>query len=124
MHGDDVAARIGEGRQERIARLDHQVAIEDLVGAVAHRLDDRRSEGNVGHIVPVHHVEMDPVGTGFDHGLDFVAEAGEIGRQHRGCDYGFRCHGDAPPIGIGYLVRLANRLGNLSGSRSTWSTMV
>jgi hypothetical protein len=91
MHGDDVAARIGEGCQERIARLDHQMAVEDLVGAVAHSLDDRRAEGDVGHVVPVHHVEMNPVGAGFDNRLDLVAKSGEIGRQHRRRDDGL-CH--------------------------------
>ena len=34
---------IGEGLDEGIGRLDHQMAVEHLVGAIAHRLDDRRT---------------------------------------------------------------------------------
>ncbi len=59
-----VAAGFGEGRQIGVGRRDHQMAVERFVGAVADRADHRRAEGDVGHEVPVHHVEMDPVGAG------------------------------------------------------------
>ena len=53
-------------------------------GAGTHLLDDRRTEGDVGNEMTVHHVEMDPVGTGTHHGLDLVAEPRKIRRQNGG----------------------------------------
>jgi hypothetical protein len=34
--------------------------------------------------MPVHHVDMDPVGSGFVDRADFLAEPGEIGGEDRG----------------------------------------
>ena len=80
MHGDDVGAGLGEGFEIGIARRDHQVHVERLVGVLAQRLHDVRADGDIGHEMPVHHVDMHPVGAG---GLDrahLLAEPGEIGR--------------------------------------------
>ena len=86
MHGDVVAAGLGEGFEIGIARRDHQMRVEDLLGMRAHRLDDVGAVGNVRHKMPVHHVEMDPVGAGLIHRADFFAELGEIRSQDRRCD--------------------------------------
>ncbi len=83
MHRDVIAAGLGEGLKIRVAGRDHQVRVEDLFGVRAHRLDDVGAVGNVGHEMPVHHVEMDPVGAGLVHGADLFAQFGEIGRQDR-----------------------------------------
>jgi hypothetical protein len=57
--------------------------VEDLLGVRAHRLDDIGTVGNVGDEMPVHHVEMDPVGArGIDRTYLF-AQPGEIRRQDR-----------------------------------------
>ena len=83
VHRDVIAAGLGEGLEIGIAGRDHQMRVEDLLGVRAHRLDDIGTVGNVGDEMPVHHVEMDPVGAGGIDGADLVAQLGEIGRQDR-----------------------------------------
>ena len=45
MHGDDVGAGLGEGFEIRIARRDHQMHIERLLGVRAGGFDDVRADG-------------------------------------------------------------------------------
>src|SRR5690606_7303667 len=47
---------------------------------------DRRAEADIGHEMPVHHVDMDVIGAGFGNGHHLGAQPGEIGRQDRGGD--------------------------------------
>ena len=86
MDGDVVAAGLGEGLEIGVAGRDHQMHVEDLLGVRAHRLDDVGAEGDVGHEMPVHHVEMDPVGAGRVHRAHLFAEPGEVRGQDRGRD--------------------------------------
>ena len=48
--------------------------------------DDIRAECDVRHKMPVHHIQMHPVGAGGDHMVHLVAELGEVGGEHRGGD--------------------------------------
>jgi hypothetical protein len=93
MHGDDVGASLGEGFEIRVARRDHQMHVDGFFGQRPQRLDDRRADRNVRHEVPVHHVDMDPVGAGRLDRAHFLAEPREIGRQDRGCNYQGPRHG-------------------------------
>ena len=45
--------------------------------------DHVRADRDIGHEMPVHHVDMDPVGAGRFDRAHFLAEPGEIGRQDR-----------------------------------------
>ena len=54
--------RMGEGVEIGVDRLDHQVAVERLVAVRPQGRHQRRPEGDVGHEMAVHHVEVDPVG--------------------------------------------------------------
>jgi hypothetical protein len=83
MDGDVIAAGFCKRLQIGVAGRDHQMRVEDLLGVRAHRLDDVRAVGNVGHEMSVHHVEMDPVGACRVDGADFFAQFGEIRRQDR-----------------------------------------
>jgi hypothetical protein len=47
--------------------------------------------------VSVHHIDVDPVGTGFVDGPDFLPEAGEIGRKYRRSDADRLLHGGTLP---------------------------
>ncbi len=76
---DEIATGIGKRRQIGIARRNHQMGIEECLGARTDRLHHLRAESDVGHKMPVHDVDMHPVGTGFQHGVDFFAQTGEIG---------------------------------------------
>src|SRR5262245_7010990 len=78
MHRDDVRARLGEGFEVGIARRDHQVHVEDLAAMRPQRLHDVRPDGDVGHEVAVHHVDVDPVGAGLVDRAHLLAEPGEI----------------------------------------------
>ena len=57
------------------------------------RFADHRSDGQIRHVVVVHHVEVDPVGAGGDHILDLVTQTGEVGRQDGGGDAVGGAHG-------------------------------
>ena len=63
------------------------------------RLDDRQAEGQVGHEVVVHDVDVEPVG-GRGHGRGLVGEPGEVGGQDAGRDlngHDSHCAGRARP---------------------------
>ena len=47
------------------------------------RLHHRRADGEVGHEMAVHDVDVDPVGAGLVDRADFLAELGEVGGQDR-----------------------------------------
>ena len=87
MHDDQVGAGLGEGLEIGVGRRDHQVGVEaawSLCGA--ERLHDVRAEGDVGHEMAVHHVEMDPVRAGLVDRAHLLAQAGEVGGEDRGSD--------------------------------------
>ncbi len=86
MHGDDVGAGLGEGFEIGIARRDHQMHVERLLGVGPDRFDDVGADRNVRHEVAVHDVDMNPVGAGCVHRADFLAELGKIGGEDRGRD--------------------------------------
>ena len=52
-----------------------------LDAALAQRRADQRTDGQVRHVVIVHHIEVNHVGTGGKYGLDFLAEPGEVRRE-------------------------------------------
>ena len=59
---DPVGARVAEGLHVLRGVRDHQVAVEHGVGHGSDALHERRAEGDVGHEVAVHHVEVEQVG--------------------------------------------------------------
>ncbi len=68
-----------EVRDDAIDGLDHEVHVERRGDAVlAQRLAHHRADGEVGHVVIVHDVEVDDVGAGGEHRVHFVAETREI----------------------------------------------
>ena len=83
MHGQAVGPGLGEGLEIRIDRRNHQMDIERLFGVRPQRLHHRRTDGDVGHEMAVHHIDMDEVGAGRLDRLDFRAQPGKIGRQDR-----------------------------------------
>ena len=85
MHGDDVAG-VGKGLEIRIAGCDHEVHVEHLPGVRAKRLDHAGADRDVRHEMPIHDVDMDPVGTGCIDRAHLLAEPGKVGGEYRGCD--------------------------------------
>ena len=58
VHAHPVGPRIGKGGYELVRVLDHQVAIERQA-CPAQALHHRRTKGDVGHKMSVHHVHVD-----------------------------------------------------------------
>ena len=90
MDGDDVGACLREGVEEAIDWRDHQMDVERFLRVRAERLHHNGADGEVGHEVAVHHVDMDPVGAGLVDRAHFIAEFGEIGGKDGRRDDGHR----------------------------------
>ena len=83
--------------------------VEGLLAVRAQGLDHRRADGQVGHEMPVHHIDVDPVGTGFVDGTNLFAQLGKVSREDgRGNDHG-STHID--PITVGPDPRKSNTAG-------------
>ena len=78
MNGDDVSASIRIGSDERINRVNHQMHIKRLAAVAAQGFDNGRSKGQIGDEMAVHHIHMDPIGTGNINGSDLCPELGKI----------------------------------------------
>ena len=81
MHGDHVGAGLGEGGDEGVGVLDHQVAVERQLGDGAQGLDHGRAEGDVGDKVAVHDIDVDDGAAAALGRGDFVGEMGEVGGE-------------------------------------------
>ena len=62
VHDAAVGAGVGEVGEQHAGVVDHEVAVEEQVGVRAQRLHHRRADGEVGHEVAVHHVDVQEVG--------------------------------------------------------------
>jgi hypothetical protein len=60
--------------------------VERQRGRLAHELDHRWAEGEVGHEVAVHHVDVDPIGAGVADRAHLLGEPAEVGAEDRGRD--------------------------------------
>ena len=81
MRSDDIGPCLGKGIDKWIYRRDHKVYVHHCFHVWFQRFDGRRTKGDVGHEMPVHHIDMDPIrALGFDR-LSFLPEIGKIGRQ-------------------------------------------
>ncbi|MNN56325.1 hypothetical protein D3C81_1712470 [compost metagenome] len=119
MEGDVAGAGLDEVADDPIDRLDHQVGVDRRADAVlAQGAADHRADGQVGHVVVVHHVEVDDVGAGGENLVDLLAQAGEIGGEDRRGD-GERLHGY---LGRGWQAECADcsATGQASQNRRGW----
>ena len=104
MGGDHVGPRLGIGLDIGVDRRDHQMHVHDRLDMRAERLDRRGAEGQVRHEMPVHHVDMDPVGALRLDGADLGPEIGEIGGQDRwgDLDRAVEIHGALQSVRAGF----------------------
>ena len=102
VDGDDVGAGLGEGLEIGIGGPDHQVDVHHRLHMRAQRCDHIGADGDVGHEMAIHHVNMNPVGAMCLDRLYLAAKVGEIGGQDRRGDFdgAIESHG-GPPIGFG-----------------------
>ena len=102
MEADERGAGPGEVGHDAVHRLDHQMHVDRRGDAVlAQRLAHQRADGEVGHVVVVHHVEVHPVGAGREHAVHVLAQPGEIGGEDGGRDDGGLAHGSSLGSGSG-----------------------
>jgi hypothetical protein len=98
VKADEVGTGLCKRRGQCIDGRDHQMHIDRhghagcRFGMRLEGLANHGAECEVGHVMVVHHVKVDPVGTGVDDAFDFLAQTGEISREDgRGNAVG-RCH--------------------------------
>ena len=89
---DEVGTSLGKGLCNGVHRFHHQVDINGHGASSAgfgqwlDGLADHGAKGEVGHVVIVHHVKMNPVRPSFNDGGHLVSKACEVGRKNRGCN--------------------------------------
>ena len=83
---DDVGPGFGELRDNVVNRFDHQVDINRGCRVGAYGLTDHGADCQVGNIMVVHDIKMDPVCAGIDDIAHFFAKSGEIGGKQAGGD--------------------------------------
>ena len=83
VHRHHVRAGIDERLDVAIGIADHQVHVERQRGRLAQRLHDRHADGDVGHEVSVHHVDVDLIGAAARRGGDLGAEVREVRGENR-----------------------------------------
>ena len=76
-------------RDELFGRYNHQMHIQRLACVSGHGLHHRKTETNVGHKHPIHHIQMVPIGRTFVEHFDVALQIGEIRTEQRRRDH---CH--------------------------------
>ena len=110
VKADQVGTGLGEQSRQGVDRLHHQVHIDGhghtrcSFGMWFQGLTDHGAEGQVGYIVVVHHVEVNPVSTSGDDVFHLVAQTGKVGGQDGGGDAVSGVHG------LNYGVRMQLQL--------------
>ena len=84
MNGADISTGLDKNRNQTIHGLDHQMDVDRRRCQRTDRRANQWTDGHVRHVMIVHHVEMNPVGTGGDDIGDFGTKTGEISRENAG----------------------------------------
>src|SRR6478735_8102799 len=85
MKGDVTRAGFNKIADDAIHRFYHQMHINRCGDAVAaQRLTHHWADGEVRHIVVVHHIEMHYVCACCEHTVDFFAKTGKVRRENGG----------------------------------------
>ena len=81
VNGNLVGPGGDEDGRVLVRILDHQVHVQDRAGGLAERFDHRRSDGEIGHEMAVHHVHMEHAAAGRLERGNLLAQARKIGRK-------------------------------------------
>ena len=79
MERDDIGPRFGKHGDQAVNWFTHQVDINGRGGMRANGFANHGADGQVGDIMVVHDIKMDPVGAGLDDIANFFAQTGKIG---------------------------------------------
>ena len=89
---DEVGASIGKGTGQCVHRLHHQMHINrhgDSGGGDGMWFEcatNHRAEGEVGHVMVVHHVKMNPVAASGNDIFQLFTQSGKVSGKERGCN--------------------------------------
>mmetsp|Transcript_28630 Transcript_28630/g.48893 ORF Transcript_28630/g.48893 Transcript_28630/m.48893 type:complete len:338 (+) Transcript_28630:264-1277(+) len=87
VEGDVVSARVRKVADDPVDRRNHQVDINRLLDAVVlKRLANQWADGQVGHEMVVHDIEVNYIGASRHHVLNLLTKTGKVGGQNRGRD--------------------------------------
>ena len=88
MEADERGTSLGEIGHQTVHRLHHQMHVDRRFDAVlAQGLADQRTNGEIRHVMVVHHIEVHPVRPGSEHGVHIGAKRSEVrGQDGRGDD--------------------------------------
>ena len=79
MKRDNRRPCFGKCLNQIVNGFDHQMHINRHGGIRLQRCADHRAESQVRHIMIVHHVEMNQIGSRFDNFRYFLTQTGKIG---------------------------------------------
>ena len=79
MKTDDVRTGFGKIGNDAIDRFDHQMHIDRYLHVRADRFADKWSDGQIRHVMVIHHIEMNDVGSGSNDVAYFLAKTSEVG---------------------------------------------
>jgi len=82
VKGDDVGAGLGEVGNDPVDGLDHQVHVDRRGCQRADGGTDKGADGQVGDVMVVHDIEVNPVGAGGEDVDHLIAKPGEIGGKN------------------------------------------
>ena len=83
VKGEHVRPGVGVGLGELRGIGDHEVNVERPLGGPSYGSDQGRTQGEVGHEVAVHDVQVQPVAAGLLDRLDLGAQVREVRREQR-----------------------------------------
>jgi hypothetical protein len=92
MDRDDIGTGLGKGLQIGLGRGDHQMHIKGHFGVLAQRFDQAGAEGDIGHKMPIHDVEMQPIRAGGLHRAHLLGQPAEVGGKKAGANAGGWVH--------------------------------
>ena len=81
MKTDNVSTRFCEVCDDSVYWAHHQVNVNHGIRAGSDGLANQWPDSQVGDIMVVHHVKVDPVGSGCNHVAYLFAQTGKIGRE-------------------------------------------
>ncbi len=95
MNGKDIGAGGGKLRNVTVGVFDHQMHVEGEVRHLAQGGNHRWADGDVGHEMTIHDIDMQIIGAAGCKGAYFLAETGEVGGEDgRGYfNHGESCRG-------------------------------
>ena len=86
MEGDEIGAAFFQVGDIFLRLAYHNMHIKEQVAYRADALDDRHPERDIRHKVPVHHIDVQPVGAALFYTVQFFFQPGKIRRKHGGRD--------------------------------------